>query len=728
MPKSWSNFRDPVCPLRLALYGHPDSGGIWEKHCTKQLKSAGWVPVLPDIWQSIFYHPELDLLLVVYVDDFKMAGPKDNLGKGWEGISKVLDMDPAEPLGRYFGCHHREKEGVKLDRSAHPFAYVFDKKESHAAAAAGGDSKPNRTEDYWEIDPDAAIAIRHHVYPRKRLYVPSEDDIKKFPTLGTQRLTEMSNGDSFQDDYNVTGPSRKNHWWTGQTMFSIIGANAEDFSVAAAARKGRPFRSKTDAKREAKQQRFKSTDTIVDKAVPSMDKPVNVMSYDMRDFLVSCVDKYCELANVNRSTLKFAATPFHENKVAEPLKENEPQGRLQPIASRVLMKILFAARMARWDLLRCTQSLASRVTKWSKDCDVGLHRLVCYINSSLDVTMQGFIGDKITDCKLWLFCDADWAGERDSKSTSGCALFLVGPNTYYPLNAFSKKQTSITTSSTESEVVAANHGIRAQGLPSLSLWCYLWKEVTANAAGRKTRPPAVSPKSNDSIVARIDPELDEIRYGECKPEGCTVADINGLDVHLSDCFKVQFMEDNQATITIILKGDSEKLRHTDRTQRLSFAWMQQQFEKGHFGMINVNTKEQVADIFTKPFAERGKWEHALRLINHVSENRDEPPAEKPGRATTAEKHRTKAAAAEAVEEVEMIASELLRLKAFDCAGLERIFDALIQNNFGKKSKRRRIDSRTNGFYQVFGTWTHGGMQGITKTTIQYPMLIRYLIA
>ena len=81
--------------------------------------------------------------------------------------------------------------------------------------------------------------------------------------------------------------------------------------------------------------------------------------------------------------------------------------------------------------------------------------------------MQGFTGDKITECKLWLFCDADWAGETetDSKSTSGSALFLVGPNTYFP-NAFSKKQTSITTSSTEREVVAANHhGIRAAGAP-----------------------------------------------------------------------------------------------------------------------------------------------------------------------------------------------------------------------------------------------------------------------
>ena len=55
----------------LALYGHPDSGGIWEKHCEDQLKTVGWTAVLLEIWQSIFYHHELDLLLLIYVDDFE---------------------------------------------------------------------------------------------------------------------------------------------------------------------------------------------------------------------------------------------------------------------------------------------------------------------------------------------------------------------------------------------------------------------------------------------------------------------------------------------------------------------------------------------------------------------------------------------------------------------------------------------------------------------------------
>ena len=68
----------------------------------------------------------------------------------------------------------------------------------------------------------------------------------------------------------------------------------------------------------------------------------------------------------------------------------------------------------------------------------------------------------------WLFADADFAGEHERKSTTGSYMVLVGPNTYFPTNAFSKKQTAITMSPTEAEVIAANHAVRTQGLPSLS--------------------------------------------------------------------------------------------------------------------------------------------------------------------------------------------------------------------------------------------------------------------
>ena len=92
--------------------------------------------------------------------------------------------------------------------------------------------------------------------------------------------------------------------------------------------------------------------------------------------------------------------------------------------------------------------------------------------------MQSFISDDVRACKLWLFSDSDHAGEHDNKSTSGGFLALVGPNTYYPLAAFSKKQTSIAVSSTEAEVVCANVAARALGLASSALW-----SVLQNAGG-----------------------------------------------------------------------------------------------------------------------------------------------------------------------------------------------------------------------------------------------------
>ena len=52
-------------------------------------------------------------------------------------------------------------------------------------------------------------------------------------------------------------------------------------------------------------------------------------------------------------------------------------GVLADIAAKVLMKVLYGARMARFDLLRAVCSLACSITKWDKDCDRKLHRLMC---------------------------------------------------------------------------------------------------------------------------------------------------------------------------------------------------------------------------------------------------------------------------------------------------------------------------------------------------------------
>ena len=80
------------------------------------------------------------------------------------------------------------------------------------------------------------------------------------------------------------------------------------------------------------------------------------------------------------------------------------------------------------------------------------------------------------------------------------------------------------------------------------------------------------------------------------------------------------MEDNQATITILQQGHSQNLRHTDRTQRISFRWLQEQFVNRQFELINVDTTLQAADILTKAFDSTPVWHHALELIG-ISPNR-----------------------------------------------------------------------------------------------------------
>ena len=98
-------MRRPVVRLKKALYGHPDSGTFWEKHCDMHVRKVGFLPVGEE-WPSCYHHPVLKLYLVIYVDDFKLAGPTINLKTGWSLLEKGLTIEPPTPVGVYLGCGH----------------------------------------------------------------------------------------------------------------------------------------------------------------------------------------------------------------------------------------------------------------------------------------------------------------------------------------------------------------------------------------------------------------------------------------------------------------------------------------------------------------------------------------------------------------------------------------------------------------------------------------------
>ena len=99
--------------------------------------------------------------------------------------------------------------------------------------------------------------------------------------------------------------------------------------------------------------------------------------FDMSDYVQQAVEHYMKLAGIDK--LKTAPTPFCPDGVLLPENE-EVVGELGEDAASVLMKNLWAARLARPDLSRPTCKLATKVHKWSKNDDRRIRRLMEYMN------------------------------------------------------------------------------------------------------------------------------------------------------------------------------------------------------------------------------------------------------------------------------------------------------------------------------------------------------------
>ena len=77
------------------------------------------------------------------------------------------------------------------------------------------------------------------------------------------------------------------------------------------------------------------------------------------------------------------------------------------------------------------------------------------------------MGNTAQQCRLGLLQDSDFAGDlEDSKSTLGGILCIVGSHTFVPISWMCKKQTSVSHSSTESEIISLDAGLCMDGKPS----------------------------------------------------------------------------------------------------------------------------------------------------------------------------------------------------------------------------------------------------------------------
>ena len=82
-----------------------------------------------------------------------------------------------------------------------------------------------------------------------------------------------------------------------------------------------------------------------------------------------------------------------------------------------------------------------------------------------------YVGNTAKQCTLGQFQDSDFAGDlEDLKSTSGGTLCVFGSRTFVPISLMFKKQTSVSHSSTESEIISLDAELRLDGIPALDLW------------------------------------------------------------------------------------------------------------------------------------------------------------------------------------------------------------------------------------------------------------------
>jgi hypothetical protein len=175
--------------------------------------------------------------------------------------------------------------------------------------------------------------------------------------------------------------------------------------------------------------------------------------------------------------------------------------------------------------------------------------------------LVGKVGDDKGGLGLKLFVDADFAGDRlDAKSNNGGFLKLEGNNTSFPLMWVAKKQTSVSRSTTEAEVISLAYSLFLEGLPALDLW-------------QKIIGPSIN---------------------------------------------LEVFEDNQATIKVVEKGYSPKLRHIQRTHKVNLGSIKEVFDGEGCEISYITTDKQAADIFTKALPPQ-KWGAALNMIGIFSE-------------------------------------------------------------------------------------------------------------
>ena len=223
--------------------------------------------------------------------------------------------------------------------------------------------------------------------------------------------------------------------------------------------------------------------------------------------------RYCELAHKTTQQLYKVSTPCIDD---HHFKEEELKsvGELSKACSQIVLTCLYLARIGRPDIPWSVKKLARSITKWTKACDKRLNRLISYIHHTCEYRQYCYVGNTAKQCRLGLFQDSDFAEDLgDSKSTSGGTLCIFGSHTFVAISWMCKKQTSVSHSSTESEIISLHAGLRLDGILALDLWDLIVAVLHGNTyqSNQEQGDPHKSPTRGKKNHGKID-DLDNVDF------------------------------------------------------------------------------------------------------------------------------------------------------------------------------------------------------------------------
>ena len=183
-------------------------------------------------------------------------------------------------------------------------------------------------------------------------------------------------------------------------------------------------------------------------------------------------------------------------------------------------------------------------------------------------------------------------------------MCIFGSHTFVPIRWTCKKQTAVSHSSTESEIISLDTGLRLDGLPALELWDLIIS-VLGNSSRISDRPE--KPENSENKHHKSQNKIDVMQDIDAVPSNVQSARQEAL---------LYVFEDNEAVIKMIIKGRSPTMRHVSRTHRVALDWLFDRINLDPKIQIKyIDTKNQLADILTKGNFTRDEWNHLLTLFN-----------------------------------------------------------------------------------------------------------------